>query len=769
VDGFRRCARNSELGKMDISKIFSATPVNMSSLLLPHGQCFYIPIYQRKYSWSKENIDTLMSDISGGVSELLENKDAVTFIGTLITIHDVNNAAIAPLHVGQLPTKVLTVIDGQQRLTTLMLIAAALHSQIVSRSAKLKSVDPAHIWIQGQAEATCNVLIQLIESDAGHGEMRFYPRIIRAELDAWSRKVGEAEYKSPIGHFLHSYGEAVRRNEQGPIKLDNQDVISARFKQINGIVNKEIGGWLASEDEGGPQFPKNSELLAGGKVAKELFLDDLPTEAIALFSETEDSNLRFQQLVRILVFAKYLLGNVAVTHVTATSEDYAFDMFEALNTTGEPLTALETFRARVIRRETLPLYKSSPSSAALERVDEYLGTKAEGNVKQRATAEFLTVFALAESGTKLSKAVKNQRRFLAGSYDRPGDEIEDCRSFVNHLSLNADVFSGAWISLPDGDPALPGVLLDTETKFCLAVLKAADHHIALAALTRVYDLFRSGEMSNNDLCAAIRGFVGFFGLWRGAFGTTEGIDQVYRDLLRDGAPGDGIGPLSRRPMAEVAIKGPPTLDGILQYFRNRLSLKDLGKQDQWVKRAASVEVYTKSLPLTRLLLLAANHNSVPDEKQPGLLKPGLAGIAPRLTYGTWVDEGSHTIEHIAPQKQGKWADDLYENPGLKHTLGNLTLIPLLENIVMNNDEWAIKRACFEVLSCATEQDALIAKAKAQAAGLELPPQVLSNTRYRVFASELHSVEEWDTAIVHSRSQSIAQLAWGNLSPWLGYS
>ena len=45
------------------------------------------------------------------------------------------------------------------------------------------------------------------------------------------------------------------------------------------------------------------------------------------------------------------MNRVQVVVVSASKEEYAFDMFESLNTTGEPLTAFETFRPRVIEIE----------------------------------------------------------------------------------------------------------------------------------------------------------------------------------------------------------------------------------------------------------------------------------------------------------------------------------------------------------------------------------------------------------------------------------
>ncbi|WP_084274691.1 DUF262 domain-containing protein [Nitratiruptor tergarcus] len=63
---------------------------------------FEIPLYQRPYAWKTEEVETLLNDI-------LENKDQDYFLGTLV--------------VDAIKSNKYELIDGQQRLTTLYLIA----------------------------------------------------------------------------------------------------------------------------------------------------------------------------------------------------------------------------------------------------------------------------------------------------------------------------------------------------------------------------------------------------------------------------------------------------------------------------------------------------------------------------------------------------------------------------------------------------------------------------------------------------------------------
>jgi uncharacterized protein with ParB-like and HNH nuclease domain len=91
-----------------------ATEAKLLDLLKKAPQ-FVIPIYQRTYSWTDKECRQLWDDIvrTGGDDEI-----AVHFIGSIVYIEQ-----------GLVPTTLLSpllVIDGQQRLTTVMLLIAAL-------------------------------------------------------------------------------------------------------------------------------------------------------------------------------------------------------------------------------------------------------------------------------------------------------------------------------------------------------------------------------------------------------------------------------------------------------------------------------------------------------------------------------------------------------------------------------------------------------------------------------------------------------------------
>ncbi len=87
---------------------------------------FIIPIYQRLYSWEKEQCKQLWDDIiKTGGNDQIEGH----FIGSIVFVHD---GIYTPNH------NELLIIDGQQRLTTITLLFIALRDHLNDEDEFLK-------------------------------------------------------------------------------------------------------------------------------------------------------------------------------------------------------------------------------------------------------------------------------------------------------------------------------------------------------------------------------------------------------------------------------------------------------------------------------------------------------------------------------------------------------------------------------------------------------------------------------------------------------
>lgn len=83
---------------------------------------YQVPLYQRVYSWGKKQLEQIWTDIVELESTLAEDSKASHFIGSLVLASSPDFGAIG--------VNKFLVVDGQQRLTTLTLLLAALRDHL---------------------------------------------------------------------------------------------------------------------------------------------------------------------------------------------------------------------------------------------------------------------------------------------------------------------------------------------------------------------------------------------------------------------------------------------------------------------------------------------------------------------------------------------------------------------------------------------------------------------------------------------------------------
>jgi hypothetical protein len=768
---------------MQIEDVFGAVPKSVLQYLCENGQGLYVPAYQRQYSWDKSKIERLIEDICHGFSMLISHKDAITFLGTLIAIHDTQYLTVNPLVRGDVPSRVMTIIDGQQRITTLLLINTVLHDSIRTRASAIKNAQEVEkVWLFEECMKVAGLLAKTFEEDKdyGDGPFRYYPRMIRAYDDSWSRKKDKAEYKSPIGRYLHLYGQHCRDKEDKVFKFELPPEAADHPKHRKlGDGRKAVQTMLTSLASGDKELelPTFSSMVGSKSFQEILVKAEFPEEVRGLV--LAEGNDPYKDLLRLVLFANFVLSRVALTTVTAKNEDYAFDMFESLNTTGEPLTAFETFKPRVIHFEGLENYEKTKSYEYMQAAEAYLEGFTKTDDKQDATSRLIVAFASAERGEKLSKRLSDQRRFFKECFDRFDDDAK--REFVRHLSHCALFVQNSW---PDGQSSEPSLhsakeAATDEVMLCLDAMRAIKHSIILGPLVRFYSEIQKADAKGckkaiDEFISAAKAIAAFSTLWRASRRGTDNIDMHYRNLMSQGCSAVGMSPLCR-----VAANGqgnaPPSSELLKAALRHVLKVDgSIESKEDWVKAAARLPAYQNQRDITRLVLLAAAHDSAVDKAEPGLTVQGKADLLPMLNFKRWRDEASQTVEHIAPATASDgWEEKLYEDDEVIHRLGNLTLLPQSANSSLSNGSWEKKRLIYKVLSAETadELDPLIKQAKAQ--GLEISKstaELLAESKHLPMVKAVASVDgSWTLDLLDKRSIRIAELAWGRFAPWLGFA
>ena len=209
-------------------KVFETTKKNIFN----NSDKYVVPLYQRAYAWSDDEINQIIEDIWGNESENY-------YIGSLI----VHRRADA-----------FEVIDGQQRLTTLFLILSYLDVEM-KQNLNFDCRKRSNLTLQTMIEKDINKKINEldIEETLYSGKEIINTKFITDKIDKseFKKKLSKVvlyRIEVPEGTDLNRYFEIMNtRGEQ----LEQHDVLKAKFIELldgSEIRNKFAEAWEACSD-----------------------------------------------------------------------------------------------------------------------------------------------------------------------------------------------------------------------------------------------------------------------------------------------------------------------------------------------------------------------------------------------------------------------------------------------------------------------------------------------------------------------------------------
>jgi hypothetical protein len=778
---------------LEAGQIFEASSQSLRQILIERGLGLYIPPYQRPYGWDKDKVIQLLEDIFHGYVNLATGQESFTFLGTVITIHDIHNKSIHPVVRTDVPAKVLNVIDGQQRLSTILLLCIALHTLIRSGHAKMTAkrrdgTEPdavLHNWLDERCVMLLEELRETFVEIHRVGDAKLYPRMIRSFQDQWAHSAVNARYTSPIARLILAYAESMEATPVRVFKptardghIEGEKDLVGRFNEIVNVLRslRTPSKKGAIQIEG---LPDRKQLAANEHVHNMLLNHSLPADAMRVLASDEATDVQ-SDLFDLLLVSTYVLNRVAMTLVRCKNEDFAFSVFESLNTTGEPLTAFETFRPKVVLAEGLELYDASAAHTAMKQVSRFLSGYSVGEPLQTVTRDMLTTFASAETGEKLSSRLADQRIFLKREFERYEASKSAREAFLFHLRDTAAFMQHTWMPLGKGESpefyGLPPGSVTAEEVLCLSVMCKLKHTVTLAPMIRFYAA--AVGASATDLPAsvaavrcAVRAFTAFSLLWRASRRGTGNIDQQYRELLT-GNNRTGLGPLARcLPAMPRDGAAAPEVDisKLKAELRARLALDAAtASQDAFANSVKDVPLYKYPI-VARAILLAAYHDTVADGTT-GLVKPGRAGVYDCLNAASF-NNAAMTLEHISPQERtSAWSESVYANSEIVDQLGNLVLVAKDANSSLSNRPPVEKQALYKALGAATQSEAKAVLEDAQRHGIAFKQSTSELMVLAAYSPQLQSLGDysgdWNSETIAARSQCLARCAWERLYAWL---
>ncbi|WP_284455269.1 DUF262 domain-containing protein [Alloalcanivorax xenomutans] len=754
---------------MQIKELFDAEAQSILDVFNDAGGNvgLIIPSYQRPYSWDRSHIRRLIDDVNEGLDGLgiAEEKDSLTFVGTVI-LSKVK-------HIPEFRNVALSVVDGQQRLTTILLLCSVLYSKIadlIEEIRGLSKVGPeADDFVNREAESVKDRLLACLLGQFqrfANTPNDFFPRIIRDSEDKWSSEPSQREYRSPVSRYIFDFGYAAFKgrgiNLKNVIDKMKGGEDERKFSSNLAVIIEEIDRLFLEENN------ENSKYIANGKI-KSVLYPAFPHSAKEM-AKAIKSCPEFSRLIALCSYSKYLLESVAVTRVIANEEKFAFDIFEALNTTGEPLTALETFKPIVVRFEdesNRRKWVGSESSDIFKDIEQHLNEYTRSEERQKQAKDIVSHLALYVEGKKIGLSLSEQRRYLREAFAGLGSESSK-REFVKSIRQLIEFRKSFWVK-NELEVQLPGDVDRTETLACLDFIRETKTTISIPLLTRVYvDSAACGNFIGFHRVA--KGVAAFIALWRAFYGSTNRIDDAFREMM--GASDKRKLPMSgkRRKKDEITA-APLDPDQVIHSLKVLLESQGISSKDVWVKNASKQALYTKSKSLCKFVFLASMHHYQYSKEEKKMIKIRPDKKYAQITLESWRDPVNYTIEHIAPQsnKDGNWSSDIYFEPWIVHSIGNLALLPEKENVAAANYPWDKKRIFYKAFSSSTEDtlEQNIEKAKKEGFNFKKSTEGLLKEGARVSSLEpILDIGNWSVDVIGKRSEEILDRAWGNIAPWV---
>lgn len=770
----------------EVDALFKPTSASVRQLLCDLVGGFAIPSYQRPYRWKPLDQRRLCEDLISALDRLRTDESAVSFVGAIITVSGVSES-----YHDTIPADARQIIDGQQRLSTILMIAIAAHEKLgalqIAVDKKVSLEEEAKRWLTDQVSEVRFQLVQCIGDTKAYGDdgFKILPKMSRDVSDRWSVHQNQARYASPIANLLHTYAlhsgpgkfqlelpmKYVEPEGSGSSKED-AEVFARRFQQVRDLVRDIANG---SDGDLAERIDLDFVLATGSKTLTALF-SNVPSELAPILRTAASTSTDLAQCLRTLLFSRFMLERLALTQINAKDESYAFELFDSLNTTGEPLTAFETFVPIIAQEEGLDSYPSSPSYRDVSVTNRIIA--AQDDV-QSQTARLITSFLLADSGLKVPNKHNAQRRELTDRY-RGAKNIDQRRAMTKQLSTSALSHHYLWQMGSLSDIAMGPQVTDLshDVRFALGFLNKINHTIVQAPLSRFYAawLADQSEASVSAVEKAVKAIAAFSALWRAAHGGTDGIDSVYRSLMQDGV-GSYCKPLSRTRMQTHEPNELPDINDFVEGLRNLLSgakSNRFASLEDWLALTVDRPVYDEQFELAKFLLLLAAHGAIADGSS-GLTKDGnLSDNNDMLRKERYTsDDRLATVEHIAPQSpdDDSWSEKIYKSPALIHSLGNLTLLPVDDNSFISNRPWAEKQIFYRALSTDDPDESERILVDAKESGVDLSEDKIAYLKARrqhlpLLQATAAYAGEWDDSFVRTRSEHLLSRAWDVLDSWL---
>ena len=428
------------------------------------------------------------------------------------------------------------------------------------------------------------------------------------------------------------------------------------------------------------------------------------------FKDIESFNLYID---KILTFLHLVLNQIKFCLICITgenSENFAINLFNTLNTTGQPLTAFEVLKSELHTID--PSLSQKIDSIQSEIIKKYIFQRKKIIAHTGKLLLYLPLYRgdFKESNYTLSdNKFKDQRDYLKEVL-----KPQSAAQLVKDIEVINSFYSKYWLDTG----ALQKLLQKDDESVCFQFLSELKHDRVLPILIRFY------KSNKQSLGRCVKMCTAFSSLWR-AFcdGGTSGIDKAYKDIALN--------------LSSCTI-------GALNKHLKKLFLKKLNNSDniqglkkEWQKKLKTSTIY-KNQKLSKLLLFLAYNQRYFDSETKVLQSGHGINI---FTLHHWKHDDYKTIEHIIPKSKRSII-------GHTHTLGNLTLLPHVLNSALGDKPFLDKLKQYKQF-VQTENE--------------------NKYPYLPIIKHIANYNKFEKQEIEKRSEVLAEFIWQTLAEdWLGW-
>jgi hypothetical protein len=783
-----------------VAQPFKHDAASLHDFFSQGGRGFYVPYYQRNYSWDEENATKLIEDIFSSIKRTLSKPNNSIFLGTVI-LHDEKNVQ-AGIHsdTPNLLTKVANVVDGQQRITSIAMLACAIEEQINQMVPKLKALAGSATEFDALATELTDELPNIrrfysVEITKTGAQPKLKPKIIRAGDVSANPVSDQWTLSGDINHFYRSNTSSFLSQFIAGIAIDSIPT-DDRVGSVLEVFREKIREEIKAADAALATGLLSAHGVTDGSLSN--FMAYPPTWA-NIDALAPDEQAIYCGGMLLLAVCSFLKNSCHLVVIECLDLGLAFDMFQSLNATGTPLTAFEVFKPQIVKAWGAGY--STAIKPQVDRIEKVFETESNSSDKEELTDKVIVSSALVFNGMERSRRFSEERDWLTDTLEvslSAGVPTQKSIDFVTSIADQAEYFL-AFIkprrsAKNSATFGLSGHLLTMgltpqqadRAALCVFYLKDAGHHFAHAVLSVFYSKLLRAQSNAAGKTAAAAEFVevceataAFFTLYMGA---QQGRfpDSDYRALfqsttgnisLANGAANQTVAFV--KAAYRQALENQKIYDAANPGVARQIWV-DLAKENAWYSRKA----------VCRFALFASAHDAAPDltAGNEGLFTNGMANSADLLNCRVWHMTSYEVIEHIATRERPasiKFADhfDATIYPGnysIVDKLGNLTLLsgPVNSSIY---SEWPDKVFYYWNLTTPGGTAAgPTGAALAASLGIgTVPPALSALVAASNYLSHLAPLAfrgqhglHWDAAFIARRSEHLCQRVFDKLDVWL---